>query len=125
VTDLDEEDAYEPRLSTGPTRPTSRVFDEILDDDDSPDEPSDRHEKHPRKRPLTQGGIESKRNRPDSELELGTKMSAAAELPSKPSGSHSARVAQPASSQERVHPRFAGMKNQNFSHASEYISPTA
>jgi hypothetical protein len=123
VTDLDEDDTYGPRLSTGPT---SRVFDEILDDD-SLDEPSDRREKHPSKRALTQGGIESKRNRPDSELEqqLGTKTLAAAELPRKPSGSHSARVTQPASSQERVHPRYAGMKNQNLSHASEYISPTA
>jgi hypothetical protein len=56
-------------------------------------------------------------------LELGAETLAA--LPSKPSGPHSARVAQPASSQERVHPRHAGMKSQNLSHASEYISPTA
>lgn len=124
MTDPDEDDSYKPRLSTGPTRPTSSVFDEILDDD-SLDEPSDRHEKHPSKQPLTQGGIESKRNQPDSELELGTKTLAAAKLPSKPSRPHSARVAQPASSQERVHPRNAVMKNQNLGHASEYISPTA
>jgi hypothetical protein len=123
VTDPDYDDIYEPMLSTGPIRPTSRVS-EILDDD-SLDEPSDRHEKHPSKRPLTQGGIESKRNRPGSGLDAGTRTLAAAELPSKPSGSQSARVAQPASSQERVHPRHAGMKSQNLSHASEYISPTA
>jgi hypothetical protein len=104
VTDLDDDDTYEPRLSTGPTRPTSRVLDL---DDDSLDEASDRHEKHPSKRPLTQG----------------TKTLAAAELPSKPSGPHSARVA--ASSQERVHPSYAGMKNQNLSQTSKYISPTA
>ena len=124
MTDPDEDDTYEPRLSTGPTRPTSRIFDEVLDDD-SFDEPSDRHEKHPSKRPLTQGDIESKRNRPDSELELGAKTLAAAELPSKPSAPYSARVAQPASSQGKVHPGHAGMKNRNLSHASEYISPTA
>jgi hypothetical protein len=124
VTDPDEDDTYKHRLSTGPTRSTSSVFDEILDDD-SLDEPSDRHEKHPSKWPLTQGGIESKRNRPDSEWELGNKTLAVAKPPSKPSGPHSSRVAQPASSQERVHPRNAGMKNPNLSHASEYISLTA
>lgn len=122
MTDLDEDDASERRPSTGPTRPTSGVVDVFLDDD-SLHETSD--EKVPSKRPLTQGGIESERNRPDSELELGTKTVAAAELPSKPSGPHSARVAQPGSSQERAHTRYAGMKKLNLSHASEYISPTA
>jgi len=111
VIDLDEDDTHEPRLSAGPTRPTSSVLDEIIDDD-LLDEPSYRREKHPNKRPLTQGGIESKRNRQDSELELGTKASAAAELPSKPSRPHSARVVWPASSQES-------------GRASKYISPTS
>jgi hypothetical protein len=83
VTDPDEDDTYKPRLSTGPTRPTSKVLDEILDDD-SLDESSDRHEKHRSKRPLTQDGIESKRRRRDSELELGAETLAAPELPSRP-----------------------------------------